>query len=100
EACSKHPELVRGVKKRNWSENFTERWFMALRRVLHFLKSHKEVKDMDGDTYDELQDFWFWLSCAIIKETGWLELGSAGMVSEIGWLELESTEMVSETSVT
>ncbi|RYR70611.1 hypothetical protein Ahy_A02g004942 [Arachis hypogaea] len=58
EACSKHRELVRGVKKRNWSENFTERWFTALERVLHFLKSNKEVKDMDDDTYEELQDLW------------------------------------------
>ncbi|XLS49070.1 hypothetical protein HN51_023428 [Arachis hypogaea] len=75
EACSKHPELVKGVKKRNWSENFTERWFMALGRVLHFLKSHKDVKDMDDDTYEELQDLWEQLNSFGFDDLTWLKNG-------------------------
>ncbi|XLR12271.1 hypothetical protein S83_040209 [Arachis hypogaea] len=73
EACSKHPELVRGVKRKNWSENFTERWFMTLGRVLHFLKSHKDIKDMDDDTYEELQDLWEQLNSFGFDDLIWLE---------------------------
>ncbi|XLR55125.1 hypothetical protein HN51_023419 [Arachis hypogaea] len=74
EACSKHPELVRRVKRRNWSQNFTERWFMALGRVLQFLKSHKDLKDMDDDTDDEeLQDLWEHLKSFGFDDLTWLK---------------------------
>ncbi|RYR27147.1 hypothetical protein Ahy_B02g061482 [Arachis hypogaea] len=74
EACSKHPEDVRGVKRRNWSENFTERLFMALGRVLHFLKSYKDVKDMNDDTYDEeFQDLWEQLKSFGFDDLIWME---------------------------
>ncbi|XLS83166.1 hypothetical protein HN51_048997 [Arachis hypogaea] len=73
EACSKHPELVEGQKKRNQSEKFTENSFMTLGRVLHFLKSHKDVKDCTDDCVKEFQNLWKELESSGFDDLTWLE---------------------------
>ncbi|XLR12276.1 hypothetical protein HN51_049002 [Arachis hypogaea] len=46
EACHKHPSLIECHKNKNHSSIFTKWGFMAMWRVLHFLKT-KKVKDMN-----------------------------------------------------
>ncbi|MCI15754.1 ubiquitin carboxyl-terminal hydrolase family protein, partial [Trifolium medium] len=55
EACSPHPSLIKCQQKR--SREFREWAFMALGRVLYFLKTRK-VKDMSDLACKDLQVLW------------------------------------------
>ncbi|RDY14505.1 Ubiquitin carboxyl-terminal hydrolase 13, partial [Mucuna pruriens] len=55
EVCSQHPSLINSQKKR--THRFIKWAFIALGRVLHFLKT-KKVKDMGDDACDHLQILW------------------------------------------
>ncbi|CAL0299480.1 unnamed protein product [Lupinus luteus] len=55
EVCSRHPSLIECQQKR--SRSFTEWAFIALGRVLHFLKT-KKIKDMDDVLFMHLQILW------------------------------------------
>ncbi|XP_057745669.1 uncharacterized protein LOC130963584 [Arachis stenosperma] len=57
EACRKHPSVIECHKNKNHSSMFTKWGFMALGRVLHFLKT-KKVKDMNDEACKELQVLW------------------------------------------
>ncbi|XP_057745673.1 uncharacterized protein LOC130963588 [Arachis stenosperma] len=72
EACHKHPSLIKCHKNKNYSSMFTKWGFMALRRVLHFLKT-KKVKDMNDEACKELQVLWKEVKAFGFDDLAWLE---------------------------
>ncbi|MED6208757.1 hypothetical protein PIB30_048314 [Stylosanthes scabra] len=73
EACSNHPTLIESQQKRNRTQKFIEWSFTALGRVLHFLNT-KNVKDMNDDACNELQNLWEELNTFGFDDLSWLEL--------------------------
>ena len=69
EVCLKYPSLVASLEKR--SCKFSEWAFIALGRVLHFLRT-KKVKDMDDEACNHLQILWDELKTCGFELT-WLE---------------------------
>ncbi|RYR70616.1 hypothetical protein Ahy_A02g004950 [Arachis hypogaea] len=72
-------------------------------------KSHKDVKDMDDDTYEELQDLWEQLNSFGFDDLTWLKNASFPILVQLVLVVLRdhdrnwvvgSARMVSETSVT
>ncbi|XP_057745670.1 uncharacterized protein LOC130963586 [Arachis stenosperma] len=72
EACHKHPSLIEWHENKNHSSMFTKWGFMALGRVLHFLKT-KKVKDMNDEGCKELQVLWEEVKAFGFDDLAWLE---------------------------
>ncbi|XLR12274.1 hypothetical protein S83_040212 [Arachis hypogaea] len=72
EACQKHPSLIECHKNNDHSSMFTKCGFMALGRVLHFLKT-KKVKDMNDEACKELQVLWKEVKAFGFDDLAWLE---------------------------
>ncbi|XLR12273.1 uncharacterized protein [Arachis hypogaea] len=72
EACRKHPSVIECHKNKNHSSMFTKWGFMALGRVLHFLKT-KKVKDMNEEACKELQVLWEEVKAFGFDDLAWLE---------------------------
>ncbi|KAL4395469.1 hypothetical protein HN51_023420 [Arachis hypogaea] len=72
EACHKHPSVIECHKNKNHSSMFTKWGFIALGRVLHFLKT-KKVKDMNDEGCKELQVLWKEVIAFGFDDLAWLE---------------------------
>ncbi|MED6113243.1 hypothetical protein PIB30_068986 [Stylosanthes scabra] len=69
DVCSKHPKLVESQK----GKSLSEKSFTALGRVLYFLTSYKNVKDMNDDAVKELQSLWEELESSGFEDLTWLK---------------------------
>ncbi|MED6108131.1 hypothetical protein PIB30_020578 [Stylosanthes scabra] len=69
DACSKHPKLVESQK----GKKLSEKSFTALGRVLYFLTSYKNVKDMNDDAVKELKSLWEELESSEFEYLTWLK---------------------------